>query len=35
MEMEAKAVMDQGINLRVEMMKKKMEDDWAKEIEAE
>jgi len=35
MELEAATVIDQGINLRIDMMRKKMEDDWNKELEFE
>ena len=35
MESEAKNVIDQGINLRIEMMKIKLEEDWQKELELE
>jgi hypothetical protein len=35
MELEAKDVINQGINLRIEVMRKKMEDEIQKEIEAE
>jgi hypothetical protein len=35
MELEAKNVIDQGINLRIDMMKKKLEEDWQKELEFE
>jgi hypothetical protein len=35
MEIEATNVINQGINLRIEMMRKKMEEDWQKELEIE
>ena len=35
MEHEAKEVISQGINLRIDMMRKKMEEDWNKELEVE
>jgi len=35
MEIEANNVINQGINLRIEMMRKKMEEDWQKELEIE
>jgi hypothetical protein len=35
MEIEANNVINQGINLRIEMMRKKLDEDWQKELEIE
>ena len=35
MELEAKEVINQGINLRIDMMRKKMNEEWDKQLQEE
>lgn len=35
MEAEAKEVISQGINLRIDMMRKKMNEEWDKQLQDE